>query len=292
MSIYRYFFGLFLMSIFLIVASCTKNEEEIIPNNVAPPDSTISNLAIEGYINKVYISVLGREPDSSEYTNAWSILSPANASSNSRTFFLDNVFVKPEYYTRMYDLARADYLNNVDTLDITDRITLYESLLLDSTYYLLWDIIEYEKERAEKLQEIPGDLLSGLIDIKEVQKRCSNNYFFDQLNMGSLNFVVAVFQNIIRRYPTMSELNASIEMVDGTTSILFFEVGSSKVDFLDIFFDSSDYYEGQVRDLYLRYLLREPNTAEMSAASIKYKNSDDYKQLQKDILILDEYMGI
>ncbi|NNM15446.1 MAG: hypothetical protein HKO56_02220, partial [Bacteroidia bacterium] len=261
-------------------------------NNVAPPDSTISNLAIEGYINKVYISVLGREPDSSEYAGAWNVLNPANASPSSRTIFLDNVFIKPEYNNRIYDLARADYLNNVDTLDIIGQIALYQSLLLDSSYYLLWDIIEYEKERAEKLQEIPADLLSGLIDIKEVQKRCSDNYVFDDLNMGSLNFVVAVFQNIIRRYPTMSELNASIEMVDGTTSILFFEVGSSKDDFLDIFFDSSDYYEGQVRDLYLRYLLREPNTVEMSAASIKYKNSDDYKQLHKDILILDEYMGI
>lgn len=284
--------GFLSIAILLFIASCTKYEEEIIPNNIAPPDSTISNLSIENYINKVYISVLGREPVSSEFIDAWNILSTSNASKATRKVFLDNVFLNIEYNQRIYDLARADYLNNLDTIDINDRINLYNTLLADSAYFLFWDILEYEKTRLEELRSIPGDLLAGSIDVKKVQLRCSNNYFFDELNMGSLNFVVAVFQNMIRRYPSMSELNAGIDMVDGNTAILFFEVGDSKDDFLDIFFNSDDFYEGQVRDLYLRFLLREPNTAEMTAASIKYKNSDNYSELQKDILILDEYMGI
>ena len=292
MSIHRNFLGLFLIAFILVVASCTKQEEEVVPNNVAPPDSTISNLAIESYINKVYISVLGREPVSSEFDDAWNLLIPSNASKTSRKVLLDNVFLNPEYNQRIYDLARADYLDNLDTVDINDQISLYTLLLADSSYILFWDVLEYEKERLEKLRFIPSDLLNGQISIKEVQLRCSNNYFFDELNMGSLNFVVAVFQNIIRRYPTMAELDAGIDMVDGITTILFFEVGGSKDDFLEIFFDSSDFYEGQVRDLYLRYLLREPNSYEMSVASIKYKNSNNYSDLQKDILILDEFMGI
>ena len=292
MILLRNLLGIFLIAFLLVIASCTKHEEEVVPNNVAPPDSTISNLAIESYINKVYISVLGREPISSEFDDAWNLLSPSNASETSRKVFLDNVFLNPEYNQRIYDLARADYLDNLDTIDINDQINLYILLLADSSYILFWDVIEYEKERLEKLRSIPSDLLNGQISIKEVQLRCSDNYFFDELNMGSLNFVVAVFQNIIRRYPTMAELDAGIDMVDGITTILLFEVGGSKDDFLEIFFDSSDFYEGQVRDLYLRYLLREPNSFEMSVASIKYKNSNNYSDLQKDILILDEFMGI
>ncbi len=110
--------------------------------------------------------------------------------------------------------------------------------------------------------------------------------------MGSLNFVVSLYQNFLRRYPTENELNNGIVMVDGDFAIVFQQSGNSKSDFINIFFASNDYFEGQVRDLYLRYLFREPTSSESATLTIQYKNSKDYKALQRTILATNEFIGI
>jgi hypothetical protein len=110
--------------------------------------------------------------------------------------------------------------------------------------------------------------------------------------MGTENFVRATYENFLFRYPTEYELEQAKTMVDGFNSILFLENGNSKDDFLDIFFDSDDYYESRARDLYNKYLFREPDSEEMVEGAILYKQSDDYKLLQKSILTMDEYVGI
>jgi hypothetical protein len=74
--------------------------------------------------------------------------------------------------------------------------------------------------------------------------------------------------------------------------VLFLQSGSSKDDYLSIFFGSDDCYEGAVVRLYNDFLFRAPESLEMSVASIQYKNTGDYEQLQKDILATDEFVGI
>ena len=276
----------------VLFSHCTKYEEEIVPANVAPPDGTVENVVIDSYINKVYISLLGREPDQSEFQSAFTLLKSNNAATNDRETFLDDVLQRPEYNARIYTLSRQDYLDNVDTAQVPFFISIYSSLLGDSTYFPFWDLLEYEIERLVELREIPSKLDDGTLSFVEMHRRCCNNTFYDEINMGSLNFVVAVFQNFLNRYPSENELDEGIKMVDGLNGILFLQVGASKDDFLDVFFNSTDYFEGQVRSLYLRYLFREPNSAEMSIKSIEYKQSKDYKDLQKSILVTDEYLGI
>ena len=43
---------------------------------------------------------------------------------------------------------------------------------------------------------------------------------------------------------------------------------------------------------YRRFLQRDPDSQEMSAATNAYHNSGDYEQIQKDILVTDEFAGI
>jgi hypothetical protein len=171
-------------------------------------------------------------------------------------------------------------------------IFLFSLLLQDSANYLFWDVLQNEIDRLIEMQNIPADLASDAINTIELHRRCVNNYFYDQLNMGSLNFVVSVFQNFLYRYPTVNELDEGIKMVDGQSAILFLQAGTTKDDFLNIFFNSDDYFEGQVRNLYLRYLFREPSSAEMSIEATQYKQDKDYIKLQKSILSEDEYIGI
>ena len=280
------------MIIFFGLSACKKTEEIIIPGNAAPPDPTVSNVAKENYVNKVYISILGRKPDVPEYEQGITALEQNNLSLDNRKQLLDIVLNKPEYYQRTYEIARADLLNNIDSAEVDETIAVFTFLLTDSTYMSAWNQITYEKNRLESLQQTVNELKGGIISIIEMHRKCVNNYFYDQINMGTENFVVSMFQHFFFRYPTVSELEDGVKMVDNFSSFLFLQPGNSKDDFMTIFFDSNNYFEGQVRELYSRYLFREPTSEEMSSKAIQYKNSGSYKELQKDILSTNEYVGL
>ena len=51
-----------------MLISCDKTEEVYIEGNVAPPDETIENVIIENYLNKLYISLLGRKATDEEFS--------------------------------------------------------------------------------------------------------------------------------------------------------------------------------------------------------------------------------
>lgn len=282
-----------LFSLLLIIFNgCKKEETVTVADNTAPPDSTISNTTIENYINRVYISVLGREPSGTEYDFAYNLLRTNNLSIPVRNQFLDDVFADTDYRINVIDKAFIELLNSLDTTEITTQIFLFNLLLNDPQYQLFYAEIQKEIDRLTALQVASSDYTSGAINVIEVHRRMVNNYFYDQINMGSLNFVVSVFQHFLDRYPTNFELEEGIKMVDGNSATLFLQTGQSKTDFISIFFTSDDYYEGQVRGFYNRYLFRNPNSYEMTNNTQQYQASNNYEQLQKNILATNEYIGI
>src|SRR6185369_16695558 len=103
----------------MLFSSCTKKGEVVVKNNEPPPDLTINDVVIGNYVNRVYISVLGREPDSTERSTGYTVLRKNDVSAASRSQFLDSVFTKKEYNVHLYDLARIDLLGNIDTSNIT-----------------------------------------------------------------------------------------------------------------------------------------------------------------------------
>jgi hypothetical protein len=273
-------------------ASCAHDIEDVSPNNAAPPDQTVEDVTITNYVNKVYISVLGREADSSEKQFGFNLLRQHNLSDSSRSQFLDSIFYKPEYKVHLYDLARVDLLNSLDTADITNEILLFNFLLTDSTYIAAWPQLHMEISRLDSLKAIPNDLQQNTIDIEYMDRRCVNNFFYDQINMGTENFVVSVFQHFLLRYPTAYELQQAEQMVNGFPAILFLQQGGNKDDFIDLFFSSADYDEGLVRILYQRFLFRMPSSIEMGNATISFMQTHNYISMQKNILSSDEYIGI
>lgn len=282
-------FALFLL---VLASSCKKDKEVIINGNTAPPDGTISNVVKENYVNKSYISVLGRKPSSAELSAGIAILNQHNLSVADRSAMLDDILAKPGYNQRLYDISISTLLNNMDTAQITQFIGLFAYLLTDPQYMASWPQLQIEKTKLELLKTSVADLNTETINIIGLHKRCIHNYFYDQLNMGTENFVVSTFQNFFYRYPTDDELIHAKRIVDGFEDVIFLETGYNKNDFINIFFAYDNYFEGQVRDLYLRYLFREPTSVEMSAKTISYKNSLNYKALQKEILSMEEYIGL
>ena len=281
---------LLLLGVFAI--SCKKDREVIVDNNSAPPDGTIPNVVKENYVNKSYISILGRKPTNVELSAGITKLNQNNVSIANRNQMLDEILSKPGYNQRLYNLSTSYLLNNLDTALITQYIYVFNGLLLDPQYASQYALIQAEKTKLELLKASVTDLESNAISIIGLQKRCINNYFYDQINMGTENFVTSMFQNFLYRYPTKEELTQSKLIVDGFEGVIFLKTGTVKADFINIFFDSNNYFEGQVRDLYSKYVFREPTSAEMSEAAVAYKTSLDFKALQKKILVTNEYVGI
>ena len=110
--------------------------------------------------------------------------------------------------------------------------------------------------------------------------------------MGAANYVIAAFQLFLNRNPTVQEQNSGVAMINGTSSVLFLEVGSSKDDFNRILFNSANYAEGITVANYMNFLFRNPTSVEMSNATQKFLTTQSYQLLQRDILITDEFVGL
>lgn len=276
----------------LLISSCTKIEDIIVGDNTLPPDYTIENTTIENYINKLYISTISREPTEAEFTTDFNLLRNANLSQKSREIVIDGILNKSEYSFNLFTLESANILNSVDTAMINERISSYQQFLLVTTNFLDSIYVANELERMLTFQNSLTAFYLGTTTITELYRAMANNIFFDEINMGTENFVVAMFQHFLSRYPTDSELESAKDMVDDKNATLFFETGNGKNDFLDIFFTSNEYFTGQTNILFNRYLFRNPSSEESVNYSLDYINTGDYKSLQKRILSSDEFIGL
>ena len=122
---------LFLSSL-LIMSSCTKMEDVIVGNNTLPPDNTIENTTIESYINKLYISVIGREPTETEFITDFDGLRSANLSQSSREIVIDGLLNKSEYNNNLFKLECEHLLLGLDTSEINQNIHVLNVLLSTS----------------------------------------------------------------------------------------------------------------------------------------------------------------
>tara|TARA_R110000868_G_scaffold237867_1_gene492446 strand:+ start:59 stop:994 length:936 start_codon:yes stop_codon:yes gene_type:complete len=284
---------LFFFSLALIVASGCKKDEIIIDDNTAPPDSTISTLIVENYVTKCYISLLGREPNAQEETDAIATLKNGNMSVASRKLVLDEILLFPEYRTKVLEYNSIKLLNGLlDVAVLQEQIDTYTFIQQQPEYAYLYDEIQAIIDNLVVLRDTPTAFVDGDFGMQEMHRRLVSNDIYDQINMGSFNFVLSMFNNFLYRDPTGDEHESGITMVDGFVAVLFYETANSKEDFIDIFLGSDDYFEGQVRELCARYLFREPTSAEQGYHSVRYRESGNYERLQKDILSTDEFAGL
>jgi len=280
----------------LLLSSC-KKDPVIIQGNDAPPDYTIEQVTIENYVNKLYISLLGRKATAQEFSDGLALVKQNNFSKQSRENLVALLQNKTEFADNEFKYAQASFLDENDTTDARFWIVLIDqqlSLAVDSD-----QIKQYIKEKNRLLPfiTIADDLRSGKIDYVDMHKILVNNFIYDQVNMGTENFVVSMFQNYFSRYPSASELTNSKQMIDydptATTSpVVFLQLGNSKNDFINIFFSYREFYEGMVRMQYTRFLFREPLSEEMTSLTSSFKNTRDYKALQRYVLSSNEYAGI
>ena len=169
--------GALLLFLILTIFSCAKVDQIIVNGNTHPTDLTIENTLIENYVNKLYISTIGREPTALEFDDDFETLREANLSQLSREIVIDKLLEKVEYFNNLFKLESVNILNGVDTSMINERVDIYQLLLttvtgIDTIY------INYELKRMEEFQKALPALNSVNITSTDLYRRMINNSFF------------------------------------------------------------------------------------------------------------------
>lgn len=285
-----------------LIISCTKrevtiiheNDTGVISDNTPPSYIHITSIQVDNYVNKLYIDLYGREPTNLELEDGNDMLRDGNLSSSIRTAFVEDLISETEFFTRLGSIYRGSYLSGITLSDINQSILLFSyqrDLYLSQGNQPLADILQVEIDKFQSLYDAEAALEDGVIKIGDFMTRIAYNSLYDEINMGTENFVIACFENFIKRYPTDVELLAGSSMVDGSPGQLFMQDASSKLEFINLITSSDEFYQGLVSDFHNQLLSRKPTTDEMLSGVQAIAQNEDYQDVQLKILISDEYAG-
>lgn len=280
------------------MASCAKDEiiheTLIIDGNEAPPITGVSTITLHNYINSLYIDLYGRTPTADELDTTATYLIDEAYSAEAREVIIGNMMAQWEYYKNINILTSQQFIVDVDSISMQYQIDYWEYLIdlytdmgmpLEAAYYA------YENERLLALTTAHTELATDAIGIDQYFRRYLDNYYYDQVNMGSENFVISCFVNLMNRYPTDDEKASGIAMVDGVTESLFLQEGSSKGDFMDIMTGIPEFYQGQVIAAYNTFLARQPSGYEMDTYAQMMQTDNHFDAVKMIILKSEEYAG-
>jgi len=294
---------LILSFIVLVLFSC-KKEDVLIGNNDAPYYGGVPTVLVEFYVNRVFIDLIGREPFDEEMENEVAFLRSFELSMEGRDSLIlklqtDTTFIEGDssykfaYYHRMYDILKVRMMEGASNADIAQYSSnAYQNYIVDSiagemlnAYKKLLDYHNLNDVLKSELQ-----YYNGIIEIKEMHRRMIFNGIYDQINMNVFNYINAVFDNLLFRYPTQFEFDESYKMIsDNLPQILLGQSGQSKYDFANIICDSREFYEGVIQWAYLTLLARVPTSEEVDKHMNTFYYNYDFQFIQRQIMISDEY---
>lgn len=286
----------------LLQSSCRKTVHENVHENLIVPvthgtlPTSISTVELNGYINKLYVDLLGREPLAQELSAAVSNFRGASTTQLAKENIVAQLMLSKECYDQLFIKTANNLLNGTSKLEIAQQSVLFQSLYQSSLANndpVSANYILSEYNRLSELYYADSLYRLGNLSINQFYARFLNNYFFDQINMGSENFVKACFEGLLHRAATANELAAGKTMVDGfSAATLFGQSGTGKGDFIQIMVYSNDFYEGMIRGTYLTFLLRNPTDAEIhTMQDLLAAHNHDYLYLLKSILSSYNYAG-
>lgn len=280
---------LLLISLFGILLSCQKYEVTTVPGNKPLDDRTISTQTKENYINRLYILLLGRKAESIEFNTSYALLDKAPSSAFNRAQVVEGIMNNNEFFDKLWYDVRDEILDGVDTSELRYELLDFKDRLQKATNPNTKAFYQNEVDRLTPIMTIVDDLSAGNISMQNVHEMSVNNSIYDDINMGTENFVVSVFQNFLYRYPTGYELSESKNMVNNNSAVLFLQTGQGKPKFIKIFFNHSSYKEGQITHLFKKYLFRSPSSEELDQYTQEYINNNNYYNIQKELLASEEY---
>jgi len=293
-----YLFLVIALSFFL--SSCEKDSsttefrDTTIVINSIPEGNGVSDQQLRSYINKCYLDVLGREASVNELESASLILKADDLSKEARRQFLEPLFADLKFYKNLWYNKSASYLNGLDSADLNRQIFTFNALRDQAERtgdILIASFYEFEVQRMRDLQAAAENYHSKKISTEKFYSVFCLNFFYDEINMGTENYVLSCFENYLGRLPTQDEQNRAKEMVDGFSSSLFLESGNNKLDFVSIIMNSEEFYEYQTRDIYLQLVGSAISESELRQFKEQLIAGKDLELLFIDIMISEAYAG-
>ena len=280
----------------LVFVSCKKTDDIVIPDNRVPYYESVTTLQIQSFVTKAYIDIIGSEPSPAERDSKVQQLKNNGLDSAARAVFIAELQIDSDYRKQFDNIYIAPMFDNIfDSLanvEAINSLNYFRSLAVSNGDSILSSYWAYEVLKMTLVRDASNAYHSGTISINEYKKRLANNYYYDQINMGVTNFVIACFENYLKRLPTDLELSNSETMSNGQSARVFMRDGSSKNDFLNIITTVPGFYEGLVVDCYRHLLNRVPSSVEMNTYTLNLSNgSKSLKDLQRMICSSDEYAG-
>lgn len=287
----------------IALVACRK-DVEVVEDNQAPNYEGIPTVVVRNYVNRLFIDLIGREPLDVEMDADVNELESNGLSSAARAALVDRLMTSTDYiqgdssyrnayYQRQYELYKARCLEGASDAVIDQYIGMAQLSALADSLAGNTASAQQAQARVQRLVDLRSSRIEyreGVIGINEVFRRVIYNDIFDEINMGSFNFVNATFDNLFLRYPSTSEFNAGYNMVEHSQpDILFGMSGQSKSDYVDIVVSSIEFHEGMIDWCYLTFQGRLPDSYETYELLGPFLSDKDLQKVQRHILTSDEY---
>lgn len=296
--------SVFLPFCFLLLFSCSKKEEKIVSGNTPKNYEDVPTVKVENYINRIYIDLLGREPLNTEKIRDVALLRDGKLSFDIRKQLItrlmtDSIYVpgdssyKRAYYQRLYDLSKARLLEGAEDAEFESQIGIAQFALLSSR--LIGDSIGVYSamvtiDRCRNVLRSRREYQLGIININQMYAYMLDNPVYDLINMNSLNFVNASFDDLFFRFPIRDEFSIAYDIIESSKGgSLFGGYASNKAEYCQLLVNSREFHESLIKWCYLALIGREPTTQETYNLMVDYYPTKNLQKVQTLILMTDEY---
>jgi hypothetical protein len=294
-----------LVCIILFSFGC-KKEQPVFENNTIPPYDEVPTIKIQNYTNRLFIDILGREPLDSEMDLEVAVLEAGDLSMSVRESLIEKLqfslaFVEGDssynhaYFNKIYEDTKARLIEGVSDTYIQQEYGIFDFAAFSDSLDGNIAGYEYNRGEANKLKAIiesKEEYRLNEINIDDMYRRMMFNSIYDEINMNTFNFVNASFDDLYFRFPTDTEFeNAFVIIENNQAANLFGQIAQNKSEYLDILTTNNEYEEGMIHWAFLSLLSREPSTNESFALLNNFHNSYNLQEVQKVIMMTDEYAG-
>lgn len=273
----------------LLLASCAR--DNIVPVDNLPADSTITQIELENYINKTHIALLNRKPTQAELTQSLQQLDVDRYNRSIRDTYVLGIQDLDRSKWAIWQFLSDRILDGIDTTQVRESADIFQYRVDNSG-------TQNEKDYWQWLLDRTNNNLVALEGWYNQDSTYSSLVgwmvrmpIYDEINMGTENFVVSIYQHFYHRYPTDHELTQASKMVDRQWGLLYGVNGNSKADFLNIFLNQGEFQQGVIINAFESYLNRIPTTIESDKHHHHLNNGWDYLKLQRYLLTSSEFIN-
>ena len=273
----------------LLLASCAR--DNIVPVDNLPADSTITQIELENYINKTHIALLNRKPTQAELTQSLQQLDVDRYNRSIRDTYVLGIQDLDRSKWAIWQFLSDRILDGIDTTQVRESADIFQYRVDNSGTQNEKDYWQWLLDRTNNnLVALEGwynqdstynSLVGWMVRMP----------IYDEINMGTENFVVSIYQHFYHRYPTDHELTQASKMVDRQWGLLYGVNGNSKADFLNIFLNQGEFQQGLIINAFESYLNRIPTTIESNKHHHHLNNGWDYLKLQRYLLTSSEFIN-